>query len=251
MRTVSLKPGAVHDGDLILVNRQYPYRAHKRILVPAGGENADVLLERRAASMLTHIMDEICGQGQIAAVSGWRSKEEQRQIYQDCVCRNGTVFTKKYVAAAGHSEHHTGLAVDLAFNQPDIDFLRPYFPYSGICGLFRARAAQFGFVERYPQGKEEITGIAHEPWHFRYVGAPHAEIMQKMHITLEEYLCLLRQYSCGRQPLSCAVDGWDTEVFYLAADDSETVLETDGASFSISGDNISGFVVTVWRQNKS
>lgn len=65
---------------------------------------------------------------------------------------------------------------------------RPAFPYEGVCQMFRERAAEFGFVERYPAGKEPITGIAHEPWHFRYVSPPHARAMVRRGLVLEEYL---------------------------------------------------------------
>lgn len=61
---------------------------------------------------------------------------------------NGTEFTAKFVAMPGHSEHQTGLAIDLGLRQPDIDFIRPAFPYEGICQKFRELAPAFGFIER-------------------------------------------------------------------------------------------------------
>ncbi len=98
-------------------------------------------------------------------------------------------FTRQYVAIPGCSEHETGLAIDLALDTGgEIDFIRPYFPYDGICSEFRARAAEFGFIERYPSGKEHITRIAAEPWHFRYVGAAHAVYLAAHGLTLEEYI---------------------------------------------------------------
>ena len=172
--------------DLILVNRDHPYRDRGNTLVPVG-ENR-VLLSSRCAEPLIQLMDEIGAWGQIEIVSGWRSLKEQEQIYSGSLAENGAEFTSKYVALPGHSEHQTGLAVDLAFNLPEIDFLRPHFPYTGICGVFRDKAHDYGFIERYPKGKEGITGIAHEPWHFRYVGVPHARYMTQMRLTLEEYL---------------------------------------------------------------
>ncbi|MCL2757337.1 MAG: D-alanyl-D-alanine carboxypeptidase family protein, partial [Coriobacteriia bacterium] len=153
-----------------------------------------------------------------------------------------------YVALPGCSEHQTGLAVDLALNQPDIDALRPHFPYSGICGAFRSKATHYGFIERYPKGKEHITGIAHEPWHFRYVGAPHSRIMKDMGFTLEEYLIWLQGFPYGKKPLRYLFDGLAIEVFYLAADRDSVLLEMkDDVPFTISGDNMGGFIVTVWR----
>lgn len=172
--------------DLILVNRENPYRDTGNTLVPVG--ESRVLLSSRCAEPLIQLMDEIGAWGHIELVSGWRSQKEQERIYSDSLSENGAEFTAKYVALPGHSEHQTGLAVDLALKQPDIDALRPYFPYTGICGAFRERAPLYGFIERYPQDKEVITGIAHEPWHFRYVGTPHAVEITRLGVTLEEYL---------------------------------------------------------------
>ena len=171
---------------LILVKRGNPYTK----LTPNHclRRLAGALLSSSCVPALPGLMDEIGAWGQIEIVSGWRSQEEQEQIYNDSLTENGSEFTAKYVALPGHSEHQIGLAVDLALSRPDIDTLRPHFPYTGICGTFRAKAAEYGFIERYPQGKESITGIAHEPWHFRYVGTPHAAIMTQMGFTLEEYL---------------------------------------------------------------
>jgi D-alanyl-D-alanine dipeptidase/carboxypeptidase len=150
-----------------------------------------------------------------------------------------------------HSEHQTGLAIDLAQNQSDIDFLRPYFPYTGICGTFRNKAMQAGFIERYPEGKESITGIAHDPWHFRYVGVPHSKIMWEMGVTLEEYLLRLQEFRYGCEPLKYAFDSSDIEIFYLAPGEKEAVFEIeDNLSHTISGDNMGGFIVTIWRDGK-
>ncbi len=114
--------------------------------------------------------------------------EEQTQIYEDSLRENGGEFTKKFVALPGCSEHQTGLAIDLGLCKEEIDFICPDFPYEGICQKFRQMAPDYGFVERYPAGKEKVTGIGHEPWHFRYVGRPHARIMTDRGLVLEEYL---------------------------------------------------------------
>ena len=133
-------------------------------------------------------MERLDGWRFIVPVSGWRSWEEQQTIYTQSLRENGPVFTAKFVAMPGHSEHQTGLAIDLGLLQPEIDFIRPAFPYEGICQKFRELAPAYGFLERYPEGKEHITGIAHEPWHFRYVGTPYSEEIARTGLTLEEYL---------------------------------------------------------------
>lgn len=175
--------------DLILVNQEHLYPGNARQnLVIIHPDLPDILMEQEAAKALDRLMQEINGWRHIVPVSGWRSYAEQQKIYQDSLRDNGREFTEQYVAHPGHSEHQTGLAIDLGLRQPDIDFICPAFPYEGICQRFRELAPSYGFIERYPEGKESVTGIAHEPWHFRYVGTPHAERITRKGLTLEEYL---------------------------------------------------------------
>lgn len=174
---------------LILVNRQHPYTMSVRQnLTPVLPAFPRILLEREAAHALSRLMEKLGGWGNILPVSGWRSFDEQEKIYLDSLRDNGREFIRQFVALPGHSEHQTGLAIDLGLQGEDMDFIRPSFPYEGICQYFRELAPAYGFIERYPAGKEGVTGIAHEPWHFRYVGAPHAESMARQGLCLEEYL---------------------------------------------------------------
>lgn len=174
---------------LVLVNGQHVYLPDaKQDLIPVYEDYPDILLEREAVRALSCIMEQLDGWKFIVPVSGWRSVEEQLTIYVESLQENGPEFTAKFVAMPGHSEHQTGLAIDLGLRQKSIDFICPAFPYEGICQKFRELAPAFGFIERYPAGTEHITGIAHEPWHFRYVGMPYSEIMTFKGLTLEEYL---------------------------------------------------------------
>ena len=174
---------------LILVNSRHAYSQDtEQDLIPVHEDYPNILLEREAAHALSLIMEQLDGWRLIVPVSGWRSLEEQLTIYGESIQENGPEFTGKFVAMPGHSEHQTGLAIDLGLRQPEIDFIRPAFPYEGICQRFRELAPAYGFIERYPADKEHITGIAHEPWHFRYVNTPHSEIMAFKGLTLEEYL---------------------------------------------------------------
>lgn len=185
---------SVASGYLALVNAAHPWRPEGRLrLVPVNRLDKGVVLQSEAAWQLNRLLKQLTGSAeagwqQIAAVSGWRSQQEQRRIWWQSLAENGRKFTEQYVARPGCSEHQTGLAIDLGLRLPEIDFIRPYFPYTGLAGRFRQLAADYGFVERYPQGKEEVCGIAHEPWHFRYVGRKHALLMQRRGLTLEEYL---------------------------------------------------------------
>lgn len=243
---------SVHAGDLILVNRWFPVveDGGSHSLVPVWRTHPEILLERRAAALLSRLIGGLDGWSSITPVSGWRSQEEQRDIYTHSLRENGPAFTKQFVALPGHSEHQTGLAIDLGLTRPDIDFIRPDFPYSGICQEFRARAAACGFVERYPSGKEAVTGIAHEPWHFRYVGRPHAGIMMDKGLVLEEYHDFLKEFPLGGEPLFWRSGALEYSIFYVEEAQGGALdfpLAPDGR-WSVSGDNESGFIVTTWRE---
>ena len=251
MNTLLLPSNSIHSGNLILVNGQHRFMGQEQDkLIPLQEHLPDVKMQRRAAVLLANLMEDIEGWKHIVPVSGWRSLQEQQHIWNDTLAESGLAFTQKYVALPGHSEHETGLAIDLGLKQENIDFIRPAFPYNGICQVFRKKAASYGFIERYPAGKEHITGIGHEPWHFRYVGIPHAEIMVKNQLTLEEYMDFIKAFPYGQKAHKIQLGGQEVLVSYLkAAQASCTGFEMDGSRpYSISGNNTDGFIMTEWRQ---
>lgn len=253
MKMLVIPKKSVHAGNLILVNGQYSYRSEnvESSLVPVHSDSK-VLLERRAAVLLSKLMSSIEGWEQVSAVSGWRSRAEQQDIYNQSLRDNGPTFTEQFVAKPDHSEHQTGLAIDLGLRKPEIDFVRPDFPYSGICQTFREKAVAYGFIERYPKRKEAVTGIANEPWHFRYVGAPHAAIMTELGLTLEEYHAFLKQYPHGEKHFLYRVGNQNIEVYYVkaaAGADIEFEIEDD-IPYSVSGNNADGFVLTQWTSGQ-
>lgn len=245
---VLLSREAVHTGNLILVNREYAYRQQPSVLSVLGEGAANFRMEESAVIALKRLMSQIGGWEQIVPVSAWRSQAEQQEIWDQSLEENGRQFTGKYVAVPGHSEHQTGLAIDLGRRQPQIDFIRPDFPYEGICQRFRELAGGCGFVERYPADKEQITGIGHEPWHFRYVGIPHAAVMNREGFVLEEYLVFLRSYQYGCSFYTAELDWGEARISYIRARGAVTELELSAAhSWEISGDNVEGFIITEWR----
>lgn len=251
MKALVLQKKQIHTGSLILVNAQYPYHedVDGRTLLAVDSKAPQVLLETHAAKALSLLMHTLNGWEQITAVSGWRSRKEQQEIYAQSLRDSGKAFTQQFVALPGHSEHQTGLAIDLARTQEQIDFIRPDFPYSGICQVFRQYMASYGFVERYPCGKEAITGIAWEPWHFRYVGTPHAAIMEQHGFVLEEYISFLKDYPYGKKWYAHRIKETCAEISYLEADKAaDTRLEVDDCvSNTISGNNSDGYIITMWR----
>lgn len=244
MRLGLRKPSCRFD-PLLLVNAGHPLpEAPWPDLTAVEERYPDVLLERRIAGLLRACIQAVNGQGQIVPVSGWRSQAEQQSIWDDCLVSSGEAFTRKYVALPGCSEHQTGLAIDLGLAADEIDFIRPDFPEVGVCGAFRRRAADFGFILRYPAGKEAVTGIAHEPWHFRYVGVPHARLMAEMGYTLEEYVAWLRE--CHSQaPVRRRLGLYEFFVQYHGGATRPALPERGYCQ--LSRDNCGGWIVTTWR----
>ncbi len=248
MKAAASPEGSIHTGNLILVNAAHPLRAcpSRDALTPVG--DGGVLLDRCAAALLEKLMNDICGWDGITAVSGWRSQEEQQAIWDGSLREHGADFTRRYVAVPGHSEHQTGLAIDLGLKKNAVDFLRPPFPDTGLSGVFRRRAARYGFIERYPAGGEGITGIAHEPWHFRYVGTPHAAVMAERGLTLEEYLAFLKDFPYGSQPFVYEEGQHRFEISFLAAGEAEALSRAKVSAFRmVSGNNVDGYILTNWR----
>lgn len=120
--------------------------------------------------------------------SGFRSYEYQSGLYQRYVNRSGKEEADRYSARPGHSEHQTGLAFDL--NSIDDSFA------DTAEGKWVAEHChEYGFIIRYPKGKEDITGYIYEPWHIRYLGKETAEKVFNSGLTLEEYLGITSVYA--------------------------------------------------------
>lgn len=119
--------------------------------------------------------------------SGYRSYDYQSGLYDRYVKKSGREEADRYSARPGHSEHQTGLAFDL--NTIDWDFEdTPEFDWVS------AHCAEYGFIIRYPKGKEDITGYMYEPWHIRYLGKDTAQSVSDSGLTLEEYLGITSVY---------------------------------------------------------
>ncbi len=249
MKTITLQKENIYKGNLILVNAMHPLRFFpEEGFIAADIKFPHILMKNDAANILSLILKKICSYDEIIPVSGYRSETEQRQIYADSLRDNGENFTRKFVALPGHSEHQTGLAIDLGLKKDIIDFIRPDFPYEGICQEFRKMAIRYGFVERYQRTKEKITGIAHEPWHFRYVGYPHSDIMNAHQLSLEEYVDYIKRFEYGREHLQREIHGKPMEVFYVPANGSKSTISIPEQSvYQVSGNNVDGFIITLWR----
>lgn len=113
--------------------------------------------------------------------SGFRSYSYQDQLYNSYVARDGKAAADTYSARAGHSEHQTGLAID-------INMASDAFIGTPEAKWIAANCYKYGFILRYPQGKQDITGYKYEAWHVRYLGTETAKAVYDSGLTLEEYL---------------------------------------------------------------
>lgn len=249
MKTVILDREKIHCGALRLVNMHHPIQGDGACgLMAVDLCYPDILMRRDAANVMKYILEKIAAGNAIVPVSGYRSFQEQTAIYDSSVRENGEAFTRKYVALPGCSEHQTGLAIDLGMRKHKIDFLCPDFPYDGICGRFRRIAPDYGFIERYARDKEALTGIACEPWHFRYVGYPHSKIITEHGFSLEEYIEFIKEYQETRRLVWPQGQRSGVEVYYAPADGPKTPISApEEGACQISGNNVDGFIVTVWK----
>ena len=120
----------------------------------------------------------------LLSASPYRSYATQKYIYNDYVKRNGQEEADTYSARPGHSEHQTGLAVDI---KSDLSGELMRFETTKEAKWLSENAYKYGFILRYPKGKEHITGYIYESWHYRYVGVETAKKIKEEDITYEEY----------------------------------------------------------------
>lgn len=119
----------------------------------------------------------------IVGVSTYRSYDYQKKLFKDYVLEKGEEYALNCSAKEGHSEHQTGLAIDVMGSNSDYDG----FEDSKEFLWMRENAHKYGFIMRYPLGKEHITGYKYEPWHYRFVGVDVASIVYENDLTLEEF----------------------------------------------------------------
>lgn len=176
---LSIEQDFNYEQSLMLVNQSHPL---PQDFVPQMAEYKDSGVQMNVAMLdayaklsksVTQKTDD-----NLYVSSVYRTAEEQGALHAE---------DPDYALPAGHSEHQTGLAADVyVFEHAGMAFLE-----SEAGKHVNQSCYDFGFIIRYPEGKEEITKIPFEPWHLRYVGLPHSKIIQQKFISFEEYIDLL------------------------------------------------------------
>ncbi len=173
---------------------------NKQFALPADYEPADLEylpsgyyvlyhpMRKIAANAFVNMSDGsvVAGYERILAQSNYRSYSHQKSLYDQYVSEDGVALADTYSARPGHSEHQTGLVTDIGTGSMDMLYFESYSGYNWIL----ENAHKYGFIQRYPEGKEYLTGYEYESWHFRYVGVEPATIMYERNWTLDEYSLL-------------------------------------------------------------
>ena len=166
---------------IVVVNKKYglpqDYRAAEE-------------LEKNAIDAAKRMMKAAQEDGIVIKIrSGYRSYSIQATLYNNYVRRDGEEAADKYSAIPGHSEHQTGLAFDFTTSDT-VTSIGEWFTDTIQAKWLYENAYKYGFIIRYPEGKDDITGYQYESWHYRYIGEEHSKYFAMNNLTLEEYLGL-------------------------------------------------------------
>ena len=163
--------------DLVIPNVEFSFT----------GEFERNFMREEAAIQLEHLFHDALENGiEVFAVSGYRSYNRQDTIYTNNLKRWGEERTNAVSAVPGHSEHQTGLSMDITSRSVGLQLTQDFGEVEeGI--WIKENAHKHGFIIRYLKGKEEITGYIYEPWHLRYVGKDAATYIYENNLTLEEF----------------------------------------------------------------
>lgn len=243
--------GALYTGDLILVNNWTLYHFPEEqelvgMLEESTGDyivrDYSVYLAPVAKDAFDRMMADFRAQGgskTVNVVAGHRTADQQQHLFDQSAERNGLEHAQKYVAQPGGSEHHTGLVVDLSILHSD--GTSGDYDGTGEYAWINTNCPSYGWVVRYDQAKAELTGIYDEPWHFRYVGIPHATEMARQDLCLEEYIDYLKQFTFEGTHLTIECGEGTYEVWYAQGTE---VYVPDSGEYQVSGNNVDGVIVT-------
>lgn len=246
-----LEEGAVYTGDLLLVNNQVLYRFPEEQPLTSIYEgktgsyyvrDKEVYLAPVALEALNRMLDAFRDQGgskTVNVVAGYRTEAFQQHLFDQSVERNGREHAEEFVAQPGGSEHHTGLVVDFSIFYEDGTSAE--YRGTGEYAWINGNCQDYGWVVRYAKEKEPLTGIGDEPWHFRYVGVPHATVMAEEGLCLEEYTDYLKGFPFDGRHLAVDCGGERYEIWYCAG---TAAYLPDSGEYTVSGNNVDGVVVT-------
>lgn len=186
---------AAQQGLLILVNKQHPVDKSfkpddltKMKYFVSDREEITRYMRAAAVPAFNLLVEKAAEDGIVLKMTtAYRSYAFQEILYNNYVSQYGEEEANRFSAKPGKSEHQTGLAVDVSAQSVDYQ-LTEEFGETLEGKWLAAHSHEFGFIIRYPKGKEDLTGYSYEPWHLRYVGLSVANEVYEEGVTLEEYL---------------------------------------------------------------
>ena len=180
---------------LVLVNKEHQvpenWLESIRLCSATKSTGEEIFVEEKTLKQYYELRKALSENGiHILLTGAYRSTEYQKKLSIRLEKKHGLQYVKDYVATPGFSEHHTGLAIDICLLIGDriVNQRDELFQNKEIFAKIHQRLADFGFILRYPEGKEDVTGYKYEPWHIRFVGKEVAKEIYHQGLTLEEYL---------------------------------------------------------------
>lgn len=255
---VSYSKNRIRRGPLMIVSEDFPAEDAEEGIVSVFEKKSDCLFVR---DMEVFLMDEAMdalnrlaedfkaetGHADLLVKEGYITKEAQRRLYEADLQQTGANHSDLY-AMPGCNEFESGYTFELMLL---VNGAFQEFTGEGDYEWILKHCAEYGFVQRYPEEKSDITHVSGRPWVFRYVGTPHAWYMYKNKLCLEEYTSLLElsPYE-GEHGIINDQLGREYEVYYFSVDpddpEPEVVVPTPmNRVYTISGNNKHGFYITV------
>lgn len=268
---VSVNADDIHRGSCILVNFDVPYvfeeeedvySVYKNKSISYKVTSGSIYLRMETINAMNEMMDAFYAKTEnrnIMVNSGYRSAKQQQEVYDSKLQLNGAEYAEKYVQKPGYSEHHTGYAMDLAvYDEGDMDVEgdEAVWTFDGKNEYFWVdqNCDQYGFVLRYSASKEDVTKIAYESWHYRYVGIGNSLTMTNMGLSLEEYVNFIKDYSYHGTRYYVTADNGDLYCMYYVKsngkDGQQIPIPKTVRSYQISGNNIDGFIIAALLGNE-
>lgn len=239
----------VRSGDLVLVNSSHEYFFPDGDIDPVtlydhiSTDSYNVsdyvtMLDSSVLDQLNGLMDAFYAahnNNDIYIIGGYRTLEEQNDKY----------YSGSSDFMGGYTDYHTARSFDMGIFPKD-GSSSGYYSATGIYSWIDENAAEYGFILRFPEGKEESTGVKTRAYTYRYVGVPHAVYISRNDLCLEEYIAEIKEHN-NNDPLDITVGDKVYKVYFAASDGTN---ETDipvpvNKTYTVSGNNEDGFIVTV------
>jgi len=252
-KTETVTSDQINQGPLIVVNKTHVYQfpaseshlidiyasqklaqTHEVYYQLGGKEDYKLYMEATAYSAMNKMLIEFSTQSGLSNVlmeNAYRSYDYQKKLYD----AGGST-------PPGYSDSHTGLSCALGV----LDQAKDFATDAAYRWVYE-NCYKYGFVVRYPADKAAQTGVSDYTNYFRYVGYVHAYVMKTRNLCLEEYIAMLQSHTYGENALKVTTDdGSSYEIYYVSATGAQTQVPVpENSTYTISGDNEGGFIVTV------